>query len=398
MAQMPESRLALLLADSNKRLPLLLALGVLALLLSATRPVAPPTPAEAAYQGPAALATADRGPRLVYTVLHGEGSALWMASAADLHDARRLAQVDHREGYGLKAALSPDGRALAYLVLPPQGVDPASAAALWALDLERGGARRLLEGLDLRSAPAWSRDGQRLAVRQAWRTAQGEAHAFVTVELATGEAKTLVEDTHSLGIYAVGWAEGDRAFYYATVGTAGTDLLRADTATGAVIPLLHTSDGIARDFRLAPGGERLLFAEFLPGAPASYRAIVASLSGGERRVLAESATPLLAALWRPGVEGATLSAGHAGGRLQGSLTTLLDSDNGPRQGFSETLTAGFLAPLAWSPDGSYLAVRQLTGEGPERITGEWLSVVSGATGEVSAISAGGYTELAGWLP
>ncbi|MBI2886218.1 MAG: hypothetical protein HYY02_03310 [Chloroflexi bacterium] len=379
----------------------------------ATRVVAPPAAAEAARQGPAAPAPAGHGPRLVYTVLRGEGSAIWMTPAPGLRDAlrqaqdsaRRLAQVDHREGYGLKAALSPDGGTLAYLVLPPQGLDPASDAALWVLDLERGGGRRLLEGLDLRSAPAWSQDSRRLAVRQTRSTGQGETQAFISVELATDETRTLVEDTQYLGIFAVGWAEAGSAFYFATVDSGGTDLRRVDAATGAVSLLLHASDGVAQDFRLAPDGEGLLYAEFLPGAAAPYRVLAAALPDGRRRVLAESATPLLGALWRPGGVGATLSAGRAlrqaqdsaGGRLQGVLTTILEGAGGPRLGLGQTPTSGFLAPLAWSPDGSYLAVRQLTGEGPERIAEERLAVVAGATGALSAIAASGYAELAGWL-
>src|SRR3989338_5287105 len=90
---------------SFRTLGILLALLALLGALPATRMLLGVTAAQAASQGPN-LRMDD--PRIVYTELAGQQSTLWIASAADPSRARRIATVGHREGYGLRARLSPD--------------------------------------------------------------------------------------------------------------------------------------------------------------------------------------------------------------------------------------------------------------------------------------------------
>jgi len=73
-------------------------------------------------------------PRYLYTTLEGTSSGLWSSTGP-----RRLAQIPHRDGYGIKARLSPDGSRLAYTLWPPgDATTPAELRQFLTLGKELG--------------------------------------------------------------------------------------------------------------------------------------------------------------------------------------------------------------------------------------------------------------------
>ena len=145
-------------------------------------------------------------------VVPSTGSAQWTNRYPNV---RGYSHHVYLEGYELPVltagpidpAPSPDGTELAF----------SSRGWLWILDLGTGEARRVTNGGDLDSRPAWSPDGTRIAfVRD-----NGSNTSIVVLDLASGNEETIV-DTPALDL--------DPAFgsstllYYASAEAGDIDL------------------------------------------------------------------------------------------------------------------------------------------------------------------------------
>lgn len=380
---------------SSRTLGILLALLALLGALPSARVFLRATEAHAASQGPDLL-LAD--PRIVYTELAGQQSTLWVASAADPSRARRIATVGHREGYGLRARLSPDGKRIAYLVLSPSARDPSTEGALWVMGIDGASPLQLLTNADMRSAPVWSRSGKQVLVRQTSVFGERLQYTLVAVDAESGSATKLIPETAADGLYPIGWSEDGRRLYYATLTREGTDIQQLELLSGRVERVFHASDGIARDFRLSSQGDRLLYSEYQPSGQTAYRVRAADLGTGVSRTFLQSNSALLSPVWRPGGSAVTLGSEPAEARLQGGLGALSGEGAGLDGVLVPAPAGGFLAPLAWSSEGTFLAARLLHGDSLQQIDSEHLVVVSPTRRTTAEVAAKGYAELVGWLP
>ena len=94
------------------------------------------------------------------------GRWIWLALPADPTQRVELARIPHREGFGIKPSLSPDGRKLAYLSLPATARSAQSSEAeAFVMDLETKETEKIAEDVDLTFAPLWSPDGSELFYR-----------------------------------------------------------------------------------------------------------------------------------------------------------------------------------------------------------------------------------------
>ena len=91
---------------------------------------------------------------------------IWSIAPADPSDRVQLAAVLHGAGWGIKPALSPDGRKIAYNAMPDGGILPETDAETRILDLDTGETIVIAEGVDLRTVPRWSPDGGLLFLRR----------------------------------------------------------------------------------------------------------------------------------------------------------------------------------------------------------------------------------------
>ena len=102
---------------------------------SPTPPTPAPTPVDtAATPTPAAPETPYR---LVYREYGAKEDIIWRVVAADPQQREKLTTIGHREGYGVVASISPDGRMLAYLSLPEDArSEDSSQAEAYVIDLK----------------------------------------------------------------------------------------------------------------------------------------------------------------------------------------------------------------------------------------------------------------------
>ncbi len=345
----------------------------------------------ATVAAPAHTGTGGGPPPALLSEFHGSFTLLLLATGAGLAERRPLARLDHAPNWTPRFAVSPDGSRVAYTLLPAQARIPETEAELWVLSLRGGAARRLSTGTDLRTTPVWSPDGGRVVTL---RTVQGAGGASSMVldefPVQGGAARPLARGGAGERLFPVGYAPDGHTFYLVRFTREATTIEAVDTGAGTGRSVARLAPGTVRDVRLAPDGTRLLFLA-LEGAPARYRARVIDLPTGEVRDVLGGASREedVGVAWRPGGAG-TATVGSVtppGGRV-----LLVEAQE-------RTVTAreaGFDVPVAWSPDGRFLAVRAFSGTDTEHPGAEQPGVVD-VEGRRQLLSGDGPIEFIGWL-
>jgi hypothetical protein len=113
-------------------------------------------------------------------------------------------------------------------------------------------------------------------------------------------------------------------------------------------------------------------------------------------VLIQGANDHYNPVWQPFVNAITLSTEPADPTGKGRLLNLATIAKTPLSTIPAP-SGGFDVPLAWSPDGRYLAVRSLQGEPPNQITAEKIVVISPANGGRYELQTSGPAQFIGWL-
>ena len=295
--------------------------------------------------------TAPIAPIAVVSEFHETYTTLWLLAANDPAGERvKLVDIPHASGWDIDAAASPDGRAVAALVIPPGAWDPARHAALLVID-ERG-VHTIAESLDLWGGVIWSDDGQRLIARR------GGAIRLFHVKQSFDNTQIPENNGWSGGRAAETYpiAMRDDTVWAAVLDAHGTSIvtLRVDGARLTEVERAAVSDSASRGWTLSPDAQHIAFTD-LAGAELGVR--VQRLSQPERFVSSsvrqrapaiQRAYPLSASpVW------------HADGALQ--------------VGSWAGATGSFTLPIAWDSAGRWLALRSLTGAGPGEIHDEHLA-------------------------
>ncbi|MBM2826366.1 MAG: hypothetical protein HW403_430, partial [Dehalococcoidia bacterium] len=324
-------------------------------------------------------------PELVYSELLGDVTVLWVAMANDPKSRLSLGSVNHQQGYGIRGSVSPDGEIIAYTVLPPGAADPSSMAALWLLDRAKGQQRMILEGVDVRGAPVWAPDSARLLVKSTHPSDQGDTkHQIILVELESWDSRGIVTSQGELGFYPIGWAMDGAQIYYASLTERGTFVNSFDIISQGQRTLFQASPSIARDFHLSTDGAYISYsAEVSQIGGTALRLMKANADGSSILDVGAKEGDSFGPAWRP----------HGGGLTFSTNGRLIDRGESGSSSSFRALTSeseeGSMVPLAWSPDGRYLAARHLEGVYPLSITGESLVVIDAGSGAIQKIEAKG---------
>ncbi len=130
-----------------------------------------PSPTPTPTLSPATETPRPDAPETAYQLVYREFGAtedvIWRALPADPSQRVELARIPHREGFGIKPSLSPDGTKLAYLSLPESARSAQSSEAeAFVMDLGTQETEKVAEDVDLTFAPLWSPDGTLVYMRQ----------------------------------------------------------------------------------------------------------------------------------------------------------------------------------------------------------------------------------------
>lgn len=107
--------------------------------------------------------------RLIYREYTAQEDIIWAALPNDPNQREEIVRIAHRDGYGVKAAISPDATIVAYLSLPEAAIGPdASQAEAFVIDLksEKREPVMMAGGVDYNYTPFWSPDSRLVYLRQ----------------------------------------------------------------------------------------------------------------------------------------------------------------------------------------------------------------------------------------
>jgi dipeptidyl aminopeptidase/acylaminoacyl peptidase len=322
------------------------------------------------------------GPRFVFAERSEGSTTIWSARPAEPADRQVLARLKHHPDWGIRAALSPDGRTLAYTFMPPDGRDPDRDAALMLLDLTQRRSRLLTTGVDLRTTPLWIGPDAVIAQRAA-----NDGRGTLERIALDGAAQSLATADPGHRLYPAGARPRGDSLYVVDLSADGAVLWRIDAEGRHDIARLAA--GPARGFALSPDGASLAFLRLDGGThDRRYRAYVIDLRGGVVRPLRPDVARIedTGVAWDAGGGLVVTAISQAGG----SGLLLRDSAANDR-----TTPNGFDAALAGAPDGSWLAVRAFTGGDSREPGPETLDLLAPDGRRMQVTAEGGVTAI-GW--
>lgn len=304
----------------------------------------------------------------------GALTSYWLADAIYPSVRRLLLQAPHRLGWQGEAAVAPNGRWLAYTLLPASTLDPDAGAELWLAPLG-GQPRRLASGVDLRSMLIWSPASSSVTFA---RVATGRVQLWR--QPLNGAAKLLTDPPPGTVVVPAGYDREGKQLIVARLSAAGVALLRIGAGGMQSAPLVvGASPG--RDFAISPDARRVAYLEE-GGSAAATRVRIVDLQLGRADTQPDGAVGLA---WR---SNGALVTGFAGDQA------LVRSEDGTV--LYQPQPHSFAQPLAWSPSGRRLALRVFTGGSAEQPQAAQDALID-TVGALHPISASGAVRFVGWV-
>ncbi len=311
-----------------------------------------------------------QGQRLLISEFGDKTDVITAIDPADTTNGRaQIATIDHAAGWGVFPVLAPDARAIAYTALPADTLKPSAAAPAQAAIVGVGGdVAQLADDADLLVAPIWSPDSASIVVRKNTPSDDG-AGTFELLLLGRDGSRATMTTWRSAAVFPIAFAPDGAKLYFAALSAAGTDLYSVAPDGSGETKIARLSDQVARDWKLSPDGATLAYSVAESGETPQVIARTLDIASGvvsDALVTSiESGPPTVAGArgelnpaWKTGGGLTVASVGIDGG---GAAVDIDPSGN------ESALTSNgdsIDLPLAWSPDGTSLAVRAVDGKTP----------------------------------
>lgn len=322
-----------------------------------------------------AAACAGGGPaRLLAADFRGAATLLQIVEPGDPSaEGRRLAVIEHAEGWAPVGAISPDGRAVALLVLPPGRARPRAQTTLEVLTPDS--RVRIADGLDLAGGAVWADDGDRLLVR----AERGGGHELLVLDSRTGRPLASHRPGAGRAVYPLALS-GDAA-WAVEARADGDRLAEWDISEDPWRRTREIGTGSAatRDWAISPDRRALAF---IDGRGGAFELRVLPWRAGDRAY--EIAT----------TAGDRRTFDSPDDRLANAAAPVWTGDDGLIVGTWPGAPGGFALPIARDAGTGRTAVRWFSGAGPGD-PGDESAAVIGADGEAS-IADDPRRRLIGW--
>lgn len=279
---------------------------------------------------------ASSGSRIAYFAFDRTADTLWLADPKAPANRTKGLTIAHAPEYGIIPTLSPDGRNVAYLVLPPDtpAPGPDAPAQLWVASIAGVEPRLIASDADLLVPAVWASHDQGLVYRRS------DAASHLVVARPGGEMTELATSTEAL--FPIAFA-GD-TLYYVELSESGS-VLKSTQGGGAY----QLSNGLTRDWAMSPDETQLAYLEMtLMGSQATSRAFVLDLATGERTAVGAADSDAFSPAWRP--DGALVVGQLAAGPASSAAIVIekgtTSSLAAPRRGFDVPLAVNARAGTA----------------------------------------------------
>src|SRR3989449_492933 len=329
--------------------------------------------------------------RLVFQESGATEDKIWRVSPSNPTNREPVATIKHRDGWSVKASLSPDSRSIAYIAVPEGGTDASYQGELFMLDLKRQETELVYRGVDLRFRPMWTPDSKLLYVRRLFGMETLILQIKVIRKLAPGETPVA---TPSATTQALG-EEKARAPPEPTLAPDQPPPPSPRPAQANFVVKL--SDQIARDYDLSPDRKHLSYlAQEIVNGDFVLRPFTADLPAKTTTAISTDGLPPgdhFRPLWHPG--GTLLAVGSLPTGLETGAVALVPVGGGAPS-FLPAPERGFDVPTAWAADGSFLAVTNYGGDSLANVGVSRIDLVA-PTGQRIILAEGTQFEVVGWF-
>lgn len=214
---------------------------------------------------------------------------LWLVAADGSGQPRQLTRESMApEEIRFGHAWSPDGKRIAFI----SNQSDFWTDDLWLVDVADGELRQVTDRIRVSGVPAWTRDGQRIAIygiaeNEFW---YGDLSDIFVVDVESGESRRVEMQFHAMEIGRPQWSDDDSELFFPRHARGELDLWRVP-ATGGVATRVSNGGGRIHGFDARPGVEELLVVR---STPTRGREIdVLSKDGGRLEPLTQVATQWL---------------------------------------------------------------------------------------------------------
>jgi len=307
------------------------------------------------------------GERLLIAEFGETADTVVAVNPTDPDDREEIARIRHAPGYGAFATLSPDGSAIAYTALPEDEPEPhAAAPAIAGVIYQDGTTAVLANDVDLLVPPVWRPDGAAIVVRKNIPL-EGSAGAFSLLLLGTDGARAVLAERTGSALFPIAFSPDGSTFYFATLDPNGSDLWRTGSNGSGETLIAHMSDEIARDWKLSPDGRTIAYTVAESGPHPRIVTMTVNLDTGAATEVVRGPEQRIEfnPVWDTAGQLTIASVDDSG---QGGAAIRVNGAGGA-DAISDTSDSLDL-PLAWSPDGTTLAVRSIEGpaaDGPSYV-------------------------------
>ncbi len=320
-------------------------------------------------------------PLLAVSEERGESTEFWLINPRNPTQRWKFATISHRQDWGVRASVSPDGKTLVYAALPKTTPDPNTQSELWALPISGRNARRLANGIDLRSGLVWSPDSSWVS----YDRQSGNESQLRRVHAGGAGDQLLSKSTADSRWYAAGYLPDGGAAVLAHLTAAGTELV-SQPIGGVPTKGAQVSPSASRDFTVSSEGRPAMLVLQTENGRKVYRAVAqepdgsfSRLTGGGQEdtgIVFDPRTGAASVGVVPSAPGERVLGAAGAGIVQAS--------------------SGFDVPMGWSPDSAYLAVRHFSGRTTDQPGNETLILLrpNGERTEIKADAAQGFI---GWM-
>ena len=173
---------------------------------------------------------------------------------------RKAAEVVSRDWEVSDPQWSPDGKQIAYTVVPTSRADDNARSDIWVVDLASGSQRKLLENAGPDRSPRWSPDGRHIAYNTREATAPYTAIPRLEILPSSGGAsRRVVADGFPYQAGSATWSPDGNTLYFMAQVRATTQLFSVAAAGGSPVQLTNVVGTIAGDPSISRDGTTMAY-------------------------------------------------------------------------------------------------------------------------------------------
>ena len=319
---------------------------------------------------PTTLGFLPKGMEIVYSETDGSAgtTTIWITNTG-LDVRKPLITLVHKAGYEVTGAVSPNGKEIAYLIIPPEFSEKEAriqGGILWVMNSD--GTNSHIVASEVAYQFTWSPDSARIAYCHLVELNKPKdpqvplGSELYSVMSNGSNQKLLLSDDTDYGIYPLGWSMEGKTFYYAAATLQGQwEIWKIDTTNGQTELQLKLTYSIVQNLRLSPDGTSLLLSGLDNNG--KYNLAVISIDGKNHEIIASGATGdqpnnQYSAIWSPNSKELLARTPSYNGQLGGLGQVEISSVQTKPLIKEEASGTEFFLPQSWSPDGMWALILQ----------------------------------------